>query len=99
MEGGELDVLEGAGRLLRRRSRPVEDRRTKMWRYRAKEIIQRLEDKGFAWRSITELGQLERFDTSGLEREGNYVAVPTQGGDARPTGAGTQAATEADGIT
>ena len=83
VEGGELDVLEGAGWVVERRPRPVmlvevEDRRTRMWGYRAKEIVRRLEDERFIWHSITQDGWLERLDTSAAEFEGNYVAVPTE---------------------
>jgi hypothetical protein len=68
-----------------------------VWGYRAEEIIRRLGDEETAWHSITEEGQLERFDTSGPEFEGSYVAAPTEHmvGDAKTTGVGTQAAMEA----
>jgi len=82
-EGAELVVLEGAERLLERRPRPVllvevEDRRTRMWDYAAREIIEHLEAKGFRWHCVTRQGQLQALDTSARSFEGNYVAVPTE---------------------
>lgn len=83
VEGGELEVLTGAERLLERRPRPVllvevEDRRTRSWGYRAKEIIERLGKKGFGWYSIDGDGKLAPLNVGAEHFEGNYVAVPTE---------------------
>ena len=83
VEGGELEVLAGARRLLERRPRPVllvevEDRRTRAWNYRAKEIIERMAEKGFRWHWIDSDGRLEPLNVSAQEYEGNFVAVPAE---------------------
>ena len=82
-EGGELEALKGAERLLERRARPVllvevEDRRTRPWGYRAKEIIEFVEGKGFRWYWIDSEGRLEALNTGAREYEGNFVAVPAE---------------------
>ena len=83
VEGGELEVLAGAERLLERRPRPVllvevEDRRTRGWGYRAKEIIERVAKKGFRWHWIDSDGGLEPLNVGAEEYEGNFVAVPAE---------------------
>ena len=83
VEGGERDVLTGAQRLIDRLPRPVflvevEDRRTKPWNYRAKEIIDRLGSAGFQWYSVEDNGNLHPLDISAAEFEGNFVAVPAE---------------------
>ena len=83
VEGGELEVLAGAERMLERRPRPVllvevEDRRTRAWNYRAKEIIERLAKKGFRWHWIDGDGRLEALNVGAQEFAGNFVAVPAE---------------------
>jgi tRNA (mo5U34)-methyltransferase len=83
VEGGERDVLTGAQRLLHRLPRPVflvevEDRRTKPWKYPAKEIIDRLSSAGFQWHSVEDSGNLRPLDINAAEFEGNFVAVPAE---------------------
>lgn len=83
VEGGELDVLKGGDRLLERRPRPVvlaevQDVRTEPWGYRAKEIIEHLLEKEFAWFGIAEDGSLAEMDVSVKGYEGNYLACPAE---------------------
>jgi FkbM family methyltransferase len=83
VEGGELDVLAGAERLLERRPRPVllvevEERRTRPWNYRAKEIIERLAKKGFRWHWVDKDGRLEALNVEAREFAGNFVAIPAE---------------------
>jgi FkbM family methyltransferase len=83
VEGGELDVLKGAKRLLERRPRPVilaevQDVRTRPWGYRANEIIKHLSEKGFRWFSLSENGALQDMDENLDELEGNFVAWPEE---------------------
>ena len=81
VEGGELEVLRGASRLLRSADKPVilveaEDIRTAPWGYRAEEIIRHLDGFGFRWYSLSETGRLIPLDTSARSYNGNYVACP-----------------------
>lgn len=83
VEGGELDVLAGAERLLQRRPRPVmlvevEDRRTRPWGYRAKEIVEKLGTLRFRWYWIDADGKLAELNTGAASFAGNYVAVPAE---------------------
>jgi FkbM family methyltransferase len=82
-EGGEVDVLAGSERLLERRPRPVllvevEERRTRPWNYRGKEIIERLERKGFRWHWVDKDGRLEALNVEVREFAGNFVAIPAE---------------------
>ncbi len=85
VEGGELEVLQGAEQLLERRSRPrpvvlaeVQDLRTGPWGYPAKEIIEYLRAKGYEWFGIAEDGTLTEMDVSASEFDGNFVACPAE---------------------
>jgi FkbM family methyltransferase len=83
VEGGELDVLKGAEKLLGRRPRPVvlaevQDLRTEPWGYRAKEIIEYLRRKGFTWFEIAADGTLAETDVSAKVYDGNGVACPAE---------------------
>jgi FkbM family methyltransferase len=83
VEGGELAVLHGAGELLKRRPRPVvlaevQDVRTTPWGYRAKDIIDHLQNLGFSWFKSTQQGELVGLPSGQNEFEGNYVAVPDE---------------------
>src|SRR5258705_12643705 len=64
VEGAELSVLEGAGRLLQGPSRPViltevQDIRTRAWGYRAREIVDLLLGKTYCWYSLKADGSLQ----------------------------------------
>jgi FkbM family methyltransferase len=83
VEGAELEVLEGAHRLLERRPRPValvevQDVRTAPWGYRAREILRLLETKGYTWLELSADGSMRRLDTSREEFDGNFVACPEE---------------------
>src|SRR5882762_5614149 len=83
VEGGELEVLRGAGQLLRSPDRPVilaevEDIRTAAWGYRAEEVIRYLDGLGFRWYGLTEIGGLMPLDTSARSYDRNYVACPEE---------------------
>jgi hypothetical protein len=75
--------LAGSERLLERRPRPVllvevEERRTRPWNYRGKEIIERLERKGFRWHWVDKDGRLEALNVEVREFAGNFVAIPAE---------------------
>ena len=83
VEGGEIEVLNGAERLFLRRSRPVilvevQDIRTQQWGYPAKEIVTHLQQKNYQWFRITDDGSLVALDTTADHFEGNYVAMPKE---------------------
>lgn len=83
VEGGELAALKGAAQLLERKPRPVilaevQDVRTAPWCYRAREIIEYLNDKGYKWFRLAGNGVPEGLDVSGREFEGNFVACPEE---------------------
>ncbi len=83
VEGGEIEVLKGAERLLLRSPRPVilaevQDIRTQQWGYPAKEIITSLQQKDYQWFRISDDGSLEALDTTANSFEGNYVALPQE---------------------
>jgi FkbM family methyltransferase len=83
VEGGELSLLKGAEKFLKRRPRPVilvevQDIRTQSWGYRAKEIIEHLKLRGFTWLRLSSDGFLEELDVSADQFEGNFVACPEE---------------------
>jgi len=83
VEGAELEVLEGATRLLEWRPRPValvevQDVRTAPWGYRAGEILRLLEAKGYTWLELSADGSIRRLDTSREGFDGNFVACPEE---------------------
>jgi FkbM family methyltransferase len=83
VEGGELEVLNGAEKLLERQPRPVilaevQDLRTRPWEYRAKEIIEYLIHRGYKWFNITIEGYLEELDINAAEFDGNFIATPLE---------------------
>ena len=83
VEGGELEALKGAEKLLERRPRPVilvevQDLRTKSWGYRAKKIIEHLQGKGFRWIQLRKDGSLEDLCPHFDEFDGNFVAWPEE---------------------
>ena len=83
VEGGELDVLKGATKLLDRRPRPVilaevQDIRTQAWGYRAKDVIEHLAQKGYKWFYPSEDGSIKELDTQLEHFDGNFVAFPEE---------------------
>jgi FkbM family methyltransferase len=83
VEGGERDVLRGAEKLLKWRSRPVifaevQDVRTSPWGYPAKEIIDHLQQRNYKWFKIETDGRLQALDVSTSKFDGNFVACPEE---------------------
>jgi FkbM family methyltransferase len=83
VEGGELETLRGAGRLLDKRPRPlvlieVQDVRTVPWGYKAKELIHHLRAKGYEWFDLSADGSLKELDVNRDEYEGNFIACPEE---------------------
>jgi FkbM family methyltransferase len=83
VEGGELEVLRGATRLLQSAERPVilaevEDIRTAPWGYKAEEIIRHLEGLEFCWYGLSQAGGLIPLDTNVTSYGGNFVACPEE---------------------
>jgi FkbM family methyltransferase len=79
-EGGELGVLKGAARLLRRLDRPiilaeVEDLRTGVWGYAAREIVSFLRQYAYAWFRFTGKGLRPIENDCGTFDE-NLLAIP-----------------------
>lgn len=82
-EGGELDILRGAGRVLERSPRPVilaevQDIRTRPWGYEANEILRYLSQRGYSWFVHGNGGQMEEVGQESVERNHNFVAVPQE---------------------
>ena len=82
-EGGELEILRGAFRLLNASHRPVilvevQDIRTRPWGYDAKEIIAFLVVQGFAWYRVPKDGKIELLSQNLEKYDGNFVAVPKE---------------------
>jgi FkbM family methyltransferase len=83
VEGGELEALKGAEKMLERRPRPVilmevQDLRTQPWGYRAKKVIEHLQGKGFRWMQPGKDGSLKDLDLHLDEFDGNFVAWPEE---------------------
>jgi len=81
VEGGELDVLKGAVRLLEGSAPPVllvevSDMRTKPWGYRAKEIVEFLCSRGYEWFELSEDGIIQPAKINCETHDTNLVAVP-----------------------
>ncbi len=81
-EGGELDVLRGAERILTGNARPlvlceVEDRRTAPWGYPAREIIDWLDQRGFHWFEPTKDGLMRHQKCEDYDYDG-LIAVPQE---------------------
>jgi FkbM family methyltransferase len=82
VEGGELDVLDGATELLSRPHRPVilteiDDSRTAPWGYAAAAIFDFLAERDYAWFSIAQEGTL-RVAPRGERYSGNLLAFPRE---------------------
>jgi hypothetical protein len=83
VEGAEIEVLNGATRLLACRPRPVlvcevQDIRTAPWGYRAQAIIDFLRQRGFQWFSFSDDQGLTPVAADQAEFDGNYVAIPEE---------------------
>jgi len=83
VEGAEMEVLNGATRLLDRRPRPVlmcevYDIRTAPWGYPARAIVDFVSQRGFRWFSLTDDHKLRLVASESTEFAGNYVAVPEE---------------------
>lgn len=83
VEGAELDALKGAHEFLQSRPRPlilaeVQDVRTVVWGYRAKDILNLLQDAGYSWFRILPDGSLADLDMAPEAFEGNFVACPSE---------------------
>jgi FkbM family methyltransferase len=83
VEGAELSILEGAPALLDSSRRPVilaevSDLRTKAWGYSAREIVVRLEQKGFRWFEPVSQGELVIANRNLGSYDHNLVAVPEE---------------------
>jgi hypothetical protein len=82
VEGGELEVLRSAPKLLTASERPlimceVEDIRTKPWGYLAIDIYDHLAALGFSWFIISAPGKLVPLERSQF-KQGNLIAVPKE---------------------
>jgi len=83
VEGGELAVLQGAGRLLQTAPRPVilseaEDVRTQPWGYQAREILQLLASWNYRWYALSERGTLYPASPDDGSYDSNYFAIPDE---------------------
>lgn len=83
VEGAELAVLQGATQFLARKPRPiilceVQDARTRAWGYPAREIVDFLRRRGFAWYVPRSRGMLQPVDSEQKAFDGNFVAVPEE---------------------
>ena len=83
VEGAELSVLRGAPELLKNRPRPVilaevQNIRTRPWGYEASEIIQCLAVNDYRWFRPLSGGGVEALDTTQVEYDGNFVAIPEE---------------------
>jgi FkbM family methyltransferase len=83
VEGAELSVLQGMGRLLETNPRPVilaevQDLRTAAWGYPARNILEFLQERGFCWFAVTNDGRLAPLPLESEEYDGNFVAVPEE---------------------
>lgn len=81
VEGGELEFLRGAERLLTGARRPVilaevQDVRTEPWGYRAKDIIEHMAQKGYEWFALSDRSSVVELDVSSDKFDGNFVACP-----------------------
>jgi FkbM family methyltransferase len=83
VEGGELEALHGAARLLHGDTRPailaeVQDVRTLPWGYRAREIIQFLIRMDYRWFAIAAKGALLPISCDQESYDANLVALPVE---------------------
>jgi FkbM family methyltransferase len=83
VEGGELDVFKGAVNLLKQHLRPVilcelEDIRTEVWGYKAKDAAAFVKSFGFRWFRPLPCGRLTSLGDIWAQNERNFVAVPEE---------------------
>jgi FkbM family methyltransferase len=83
VEGGELEVLKGARRLLSQAHRPVvfaeiQDIRTQPWGYAAREITLELHSHGYRLFEIAADGKLQAMAADLAAYDGNYVGCPEE---------------------
>jgi FkbM family methyltransferase len=83
VEGAEMEVLNGATRLLDRRPRPVlmcevQCIRTAPWGYPAKSIVDFLRRHDFQWFSLSNTQALNPIAPDQAEFDGNYIAIPEE---------------------
>ena len=81
VEGGELEVLKGAAKLFQGPRLPVlllevSDLRTAAWNYKAKEILDFLQERGYAFFSVSAGGALVPASYSEDYLDTNLVALP-----------------------
>jgi FkbM family methyltransferase len=102
-EGAELEVLQGASKLLNARPRPVllaeiAEIRTAPWGYSARETVRYMEEMGYVWFSIRRDGSLRVLQPDYDLRDTNLVAVPNEQTEAMQlaTKAGSDVAFERD---
>ncbi len=83
VEGGELEIFEGARRVLERKPRPVilcevDDQRTRGWGYDAVAIVRLIEGFGFRWYRPLRSGGIRPISSERRSFEGNLVAIPEE---------------------
>jgi FkbM family methyltransferase len=83
VEGGELDVLKGAEKLLQQELRPVilcelQDVRAEAWGHTAKDASDYLEGFGYQWFRPLPDGGLAALLESSDQQERNLIAVPPE---------------------
>jgi len=83
VEGAELSVLYGSMKLLHRESRPailaeVQDTRTQLWGYAAREILQFLIRMDYRWFAIAAKGALLPISCDQETYDANLVALPVE---------------------
>jgi FkbM family methyltransferase len=81
VEGGELDVFQGAPSLLSRVPRPVvlceiSEERSASWGHRGRDVHEHLARLGYRWFATTLDGGLAEIEADDFH--GNYVAVPAE---------------------
>lgn len=83
IEGGELDVFQGASNFLRQRPRPIIlceiiDQLARRWGYEPRESVNYLTDLGFQWFDILANGRLCPMPGERTAYNGDYVAIPDE---------------------
>jgi FkbM family methyltransferase len=83
VEGAELSVMQGAGKLFSGTARPVVlvevcDLRTVAWGYAANEIFKHLGQRDYQWFEVRDGGQLIPAALDAKSCDGNFVAVPAE---------------------
>jgi FkbM family methyltransferase len=83
VEGAELEVLKGALGVLQTIPRPVllvevYDIRTQPWGYKAREIVQFLDNQGFRWYELLKDGSIQAIASNLQTYDANLVAIPEE---------------------